>query len=158
MLFLAISIYAAAMTLANLSIAYFGPASIPFNAFVLIGLDLTLRDWLQVKLKPWQLLVLIAASGLITYGLNADAGKFAVASAAAFTLAAMADWVVFVRLPGPWLARSNGSNMAGALVDSIVFPLVAFGGLDPKIVATMFAAKVAGGFVWSALLAAKVRS
>lgn len=158
MLILPIVIYAGAMTAANLSVAHFGPASIPVNAFVLIGLDLTLRDWLQVKLKPWQLLALIAASGVITYALNADAGRFAVASAAAFTVAALVDWAVFVRIPGPWFARSNGSNVAGALVDSLVFPLLAFGGIDPVLVAKMFAAKVSGGFVWSALLATRVRS
>ena len=158
MLILAIVIYAAAMTAANLSVAHFGPASIPVNAFVLIGLDLTLRDWLQVRLKPWQLLALIGASGCITYGLNADAGRFAVASAAAFTLAALADWAVFVRIPGPWFTRSNGSNVAGALVDSLVFPAIAFGGLDQVLVAKMFAAKVLGGFVWSSLLATRVRS
>lgn len=158
MLILSIVIYAAAMTAANLSVAHFGPASIPVNAFLLIGLDLTLRDWLQARLKPWQLLALIAASGVITYGLNTDAGRFAAASAAAFTVSALVDWAVFVRIPGPWFARSNGSNVAGALVDSLVFPLLAFGGVDTLLVAKMFAAKVAGGFVWSALLATRVRS
>ena len=63
MLAAAILIYAAAMTLANLSIAAFGPAISPINAFVLIGLDLALRDWLHVRLKPLQMLALIAAAG-----------------------------------------------------------------------------------------------
>ena len=155
MLAFAVLIYAAAMTAANLSVAHFGSASIPINAFLLIGLDLTLRDWLQIRLKPWQLLALIAVSGGVTYGLNADAGRFAVASAAAFTVAALADWAVFVRVPGQWFARSNASNVAGALVDSIVFPALAFGGLDPVIVAKMFAAKVVGGALWSFLLRPK---
>lgn len=43
MLAIAIVIYAAAMTLANLSIAHFGPWISPLNAFVLIGLDLARR-------------------------------------------------------------------------------------------------------------------
>lgn len=45
MLTTAILIYAAAMTVANLSIAHFGPWISPLNAFVLIGLDLALRRW-----------------------------------------------------------------------------------------------------------------
>ena len=55
MLYLAIAIYAIAMTLANLSVAAFGPAISPINAFLFIGLDLTLRDWLHVRLKIWQM-------------------------------------------------------------------------------------------------------
>ena len=148
----AIGIYALAMTLANLSIVQFGPAVIPLNAFVLIGLDLALRDWLHVRLKAWQMGALIAASGGITYALNPAAGHIAIASACAFAAAASVDWAVFSRLRGNWMTRSNASNVAGAMVDSIVFPAMAFGGLDPKIVLSMFVAKVAGGAVWSALL------
>ena len=148
----AVGIYALAMTLANLSIAQFGPSVIPLNAFVLIGLDLALRDWLHVRLKAWQMGALIAASGFITYALNPSAAHIATASACAFAAAAVADWAVFSRLRGNWMLRSNASNVAGALVDSIVFPVMAFGGLDPKIVISMFVAKVAGGAVWSALL------
>jgi len=51
MLLTAISIYASAMVLANLSVAAFGPSISPINAFILIGLDLALRDWLHVRLK-----------------------------------------------------------------------------------------------------------
>lgn len=152
MTYIAVAIYAIAMTLANLSIAYFGPASIPFNAFVLIGLDLTLRDWLHVRVNRWQMLALIASGGLLTYILNPAAGHIALASACAFGAAALADWAAFSALPGSWLARANASNVVGAAVDSIVFPAMAFGGLNPKIVATMFAAKVAGGVLWSLAL------
>ena len=46
MLFVAIVVYAVAMIVANLTVAAFGPAVTPINAFFLVGLDLTLRDWL----------------------------------------------------------------------------------------------------------------
>lgn len=146
---LAILIYAAAMTLANLSVAAFGPAVTPINAFILIGLDLALRDWLHVRLRPWQMLALIAATGALTYALNPAAGMIAVASAASFTAAALADWSVFTRLRGSWLRRSNGSNVVGAAVDSLLFPTLAFGALMPHIVAAQFVAKVAGGALWA---------
>jgi len=152
MLALAVLIYAAAMTLANLSIAHFGPWISPINAFLLIGLDLALRDWLHMRLKLWQMGALIASTGALTYALNPAAGQIAVASAVAFTAAAVVDWSVFIRLPGSWLRRANGSNVAGAAVDSLLFPTLAFGVLMPNIVALQFVAKVSGGAMWAALL------
>lgn len=152
MLTVAILIYAAAMTLANLSIAHWGPWVSPINAFVLIGLDLALRDWLHMRLRLWQMGALIASTGLLTFAFNPAAGHIAVASAVAFTAAALVDWSVFVRLPGSWLRRANGSNVAGAAVDSLIFPTLAFGVLMPHIVALQFVAKVAGGAIWAALL------
>jgi uncharacterized PurR-regulated membrane protein YhhQ (DUF165 family) len=146
---IAIAIYAIAMTLANLSVAAFGPSVTPINAFVLIGLDLALRDWLHVRLKVWQMGGLIIATGLITYVLNPSAGQIAIASAVAFTAAAVVDWGTFTRLKGSWLFRANGSNIAGAAVDSILFPTIAFGALMPHIVVAQFLAKVAGGAVWA---------
>jgi hypothetical protein len=151
-LIVAIVIYTLAMTGANLSVATFGPVSTPFNAFFLIGLDLALRDWLHVRLKPLQMGGLIVVTGVITYILNPEAGRIAVASAIAFTTAAMADWAVFSRLKGSWMKRANGSNIAGAAVDSIIFPTIAFGGLMPQIVVMQFVAKVAGGAVWAWLI------
>lgn len=158
MLTIAILIYAAAMTLANLSIAQWGPWVSPINAFILIGLDLALRDWLHTRLRMWQMGALIAATGALTFALNPAAGHIAVASAVAFTAAALVDWSVFIRLPGSWLQRANGSNVAGAAVDSLIFPTLAFGVLMPHIVALQFIAKVAGGAIWAWLLNRKIQS
>jgi queuosine precursor transporter len=152
MTIIAIIIYATAMTMANLSIAHWGPWVSPINSFFLIGLDLALRDWLHLRLKVHQMGALIAASGLITYALNPAAGMIAVASAVAFTAAAVVDWTVFTKASGSWLVRANKSNVAGAAVDSLVFPTLAFGVLMPHIVALQFVAKVSGGAVWAWLI------
>jgi uncharacterized PurR-regulated membrane protein YhhQ (DUF165 family) len=152
---LAIAAYAAAMTLANLSVATFGPAISPINSFVLIGLDLALRDWLHVRLKVWQMGALIAATGALTYLFNPAAGQIAIASACAFTAAALVDWGTFARLRGSWMFRANGSNVAGAAVDSLLFPTIAFGVLMPHIVAMQFVAKIAGGALWAWLIGRK---
>lgn len=151
MLIAAIIVYAIAMTLANLSIATFGVWVSPINAFLFIGLDLALRDWLQMQLKAWQMAVLIAVSGGLTYALNQDAGMIAIASAVSFTVAALVDWAVFSKITGSWFKRANVSNVAGAAVDSIAFPTIAFGVFMPEIVALQFLAKVAGGAVWTYL-------
>lgn len=152
MLLAAVSIYGSAMILANLSVATFGPAVSPINAFVLIGLDLALRDWLHMRLKAWQMLCLILATGVLTYMLNPAAAKIAIASACAFSAAALVDWATFFKLNGSWLFRANGSNIAGAAVDSIIFPTLAFGALMPHIVLLQFIAKVAGGSLWAYLI------
>jgi len=160
-LYAAIAIYAAAMTVANLSIAHFGPWVSPINAFLLIGLDLALRDWLHVRLRAGQMLALIGASGALTYALNPSAQHIVIASAAAFTLAALVDWQAFSRLHGSWLRRSLGSNVAGAIVDTAVFSALAFVLLSPapkpwevvaQIAALQLAAKVAGGSLWALAL------
>lgn len=145
----AIAAYAAAMIAANLSVAAFGPWVSPINAFLLIGFDLALRDWLHVRLRVWQMGALIAGTGALTYLLNPAAGQIAVASSVAFTAAALVDWSAFAKLRGSWMRRANGSNIAGAAVDSLVFPTLAFGVLMPHIVAAQFVAKVAGGAMWA---------
>ena len=149
MLTIAILIYAAAMTLANLTVAKFGPVVMPYVAFVLIGLDLALRDWLHFRLKAWQMGALIGFTGLLTYALNPAAGMIAVASAVSFSGAALVDWATFARLRGTWLYRANGSNVAGSAVDSLLFPTIAFGALMPQVVLMQFVAKVAGGALWA---------
>lgn len=144
--------YVAAMLLANLLVSKFGPAISPVLAFLLIGFDLSMRDWLHVRLRAWQMVGLIGAAGALTYGLSPAAGMIAVASAAAFTSGALVDWAAFTRLRGSWLLRANGSNVAGAAVDSLIFPTLAFGALMPHIVLLQFVAKVAGGAIWATLM------
>lgn len=141
--------YATAMTIANLLVVKFGPAVTPINAFVLIGLDLTLRDWLHVRLRPWQMGLMIAGAGLLAWGLNPAAQTIAIASAVSFSVSALVDWLVFARSSGAWLARSTKSNLAGAAVDSSLFPMLAFGAFLPAVIAGQFLAKVAGGYVWA---------
>jgi uncharacterized PurR-regulated membrane protein YhhQ (DUF165 family) len=149
--------YAVAMVAANLLVATFGPSISPINAFLLIGLDLTLRDWLHVRLKTWQMGGLIVGTGALTYLLNPAAGMIAVASAVSFLVAALVDWAVFIKTTGSWIKRANISNSAGAAVDSLLFPTIAFGVLMPEIVALQFVAKVSGGAVWSYFLEKKLK-
>lgn len=154
---IAVAIFIAAIAAANLLVAHFGPWFSPINAFVLIGLDLSLRDWMHDKWRDqlWRVGALIAAAGVISYLLNPAAGRIAIASTAAFVLAASVDALVYHRLiDARWLVRSNGSNVGGAAADSIAFPLIAFGWFPGllAVIGLQFAAKVAGGAVWSVAL------
>jgi uncharacterized PurR-regulated membrane protein YhhQ (DUF165 family) len=149
-------LYLAAIVLANLSVAMFGPGVAIINAFLFIGLDLTARDqlheaWRGRNLLP-KMVALIAAGSLLSWLLNRNAGPIALASFVAFAAAATVDAIIY-HLMGQyprWL-RINGSNIPSALVDSLIFPTLAFGSFLWPIVLGQFAAKTLGGFLWSLL-------
>lgn len=150
--------YLAAVAAANLAVAAFGPAATVPVAFVLIAFDLVARDALHDRWRgralPVRMGALIAAGGGVSFVVNADAGRIAVASVAAFTVAQAADAVVFHLLRHrPRLARVNGSNVVAAVVDSVLFPTIAFGAVLPWVITGQAAAKIAGGVVWSVVLA-----
>jgi uncharacterized PurR-regulated membrane protein YhhQ (DUF165 family) len=149
--------FIASIVAANLLVAEYGPSITIVNAFALIGLDLVLRDYLHDAWRSnrWNMLGLIAAAGAISYAANPATGRIALASTVAFTLAALADWLVYtIAERKPWLVRSNASNVAGAAVDSLLFPTLAFGALLWPIVLGQFLAKTLGGAAWSLLIAA----
>ena len=148
-------IYIIVLVVANLLVAMIGPWFSVVNSFVLIGLDLTLRDKLHDKWdgNPLKIGGLIAVAGVVSYLLNPASGQIAIASVIAFTLSMVADSFVYQKLKDqPWEKRTTGSNLAGAAIDSLAFPTIAFGGLMPEIVAMQFASKVVGGFIWTKLI------
>lgn len=154
-------IFVAAIALANLLVAWLGAWVSPLNAFVLIGLDLSLRDHLHDKWRNelWRMGLLIAGAGALSYILNPASGRIAIASVVAFTVASTFDALVYHGLiQRRWLIRSNGSNLAGAAADSVAFPLIAFGVFPgvAAIIGLQFVAKLSGGAVWSLALS-KVR-
>jgi hypothetical protein len=151
-------IYIAALVAANLLVALIGPWFSVINSFVLIGLDLTLRDNLHDKWNgsPIKIGGLILVAGVVSYLLNPASGQIAIASVIAFTLSMVTDSFVYQKLKAKsWEKRTTGSNLAGAAVDSLAFPTIAFGGFMLEIVAMQFASKVIGGFIWTKLIRAK---
>jgi hypothetical protein len=150
-------IYIVALITANLLVAWLGPWFSLVNAFVLIGLDFSLRDkmhdlWEGENL-PIKMGGLISIASIISYALNPATGMIAFASLAAFSLSMVADSFVYHYLKEyKHSIRVNGSNISGSAVDSLVFPTIAFGGLMLEIVALQFFAKVIGGFIWSKIL------
>jgi len=152
-----ILLYLCAAVLANLSVAYFGPVMIPVNSFLLIGLNITTRDGLHERWKGpylWlKMLLLIGSGSLITYVLNRGAARIAFASFLAFVLAGLADTIIYhFLIKKGRFAKVNGSNAVSALVDSLIFPTIAFGAVMPGIIATQYIMKITGGFIWSLIL------
>jgi hypothetical protein len=150
-------IYIAALVASNLLVAWLGVWFSLVNAVLLIGLDLSLRDKLHDLWEgdnlPIKMGGLIATASIVSYVINPATGMIAFASLAAFSLSMVADSVAYQYLKAKnWMIRVNGSNVAGSLVDSVVFPTIAFGGLMPEIVALQFFAKTFGGMVWAFIL------
>jgi uncharacterized PurR-regulated membrane protein YhhQ (DUF165 family) len=152
--------YLAAITAANLLASRFGPAVAVINAFLFIGLDLSARDRLH---EQWQgrtlwprMLLLIGVGGLLSF-LVGGSGRVALASCLAFILAGIADTLAYRALAHrPWPWRANGSNLLAAAIDSLCFPLIAFG--LPAVwgvIIGQFVAKLVGGALWAWLLAAR---
>ena len=54
---------------------------------------------------------------------------------------------------GAFWGAGCGDSTAGAAVDSLLFPTIAFDGLMPEIVALQFVAKTVGGAIWAWTLA-----
>lgn len=146
-------IYILSMVSANILVWWLGPWFSPINSFILIGLDLTLRDVMHERISKWQMAAMIVIGGAITFLANPSAYQIALASSVAFVVSSMADWATYSKLRSyKWLVRSNGSNVVGAVVDSAIFPTLAFGAFMPHIIAMQFLAKVIGGSVWAYLL------
>lgn len=149
--------YLGAIVAANLTVAHFGPSSSIFTAFLFIGLDLTSRDKLHVSWGGdglfWKMSLLIVSGSVISYLMNQSAGRIALASVIAFSIAAIVDSVSFHLLKRrTFFQRVNGSNVPAAAADSIIFPTIAFGAWMPYIIIGQFAAKVLGGLFWSMLI------
>lgn len=153
-----IIIYLIAIIAANLTVGIFGPWVSIVNAFLFIGLDLTARDALHDKWHNNHLVrnmaSLIATGSILSWILNKGAGQIALASFLSFALAVTVDTIVYGLLNDyPKMIKINGSNIPSAAVDSISFPLLAFGW--PPLIPIMigqFLAKVLGGAMWSIVL------
>lgn len=151
-----IVMYLFAIVSANLLIAQFGKAATLWVGFLFIGFDLTARDKLHEAWSGrglvWKMGLLIAAGSALTWIVNRNAGQIAVASMLAFTAAAIADTITYHLLrEKSYLVKVNGSNVVSALIDSVVFFMVAFGGLSWFTFA-QFGVKVFGGMLWSLVL------
>lgn len=162
-------LYLLAIVLANLSATIFGPYATIANAFAFIGLDLTCRDKLH---EAWHdehlyrnMFRLIVTGSLLSFFVASALGqgelsaRIALASMISFALAALTDTIVYgILWKKPRMIKINGSNIASAAVDSVVFPTVAFGSFLPIVTLGQFVAKVLGGFIWSLILNRKEKN
>lgn len=154
--------YLLAIVLANLLATAFGPWATPFIAFVLIGFDLTVRDFIHEKWRGRFLLsrltVLIVLGALLSFAFNPGSQQVAWASALAFGCAAIVDTALYlsVRRYGQPLAVMV-SNFFSAITDTIIFLWVAFGVFSPWLLLLHIVAKSGGATVWYNILKKSVK-
>lgn len=155
-------IYLLSIVAANLLIVEFGVQMAIWNALVFISLDLTTRDILHERwgnrLKI-NMALLILSGSVLSAALNMGALRIAIASFFAFSLAGLADTVIYARL---WersrIAKINGSNIGSSIVDSFVFPILAFGfPIRWGVIAGMIIAKILGGAFWGYVYVAVIK-
>lgn len=153
-----VALYLTAIVLANVTVALFGPGVTIINALVFIALDLTSRDALHERWHGkhlWlKMFLLILSGSLLSAILNVNAAPIALASFVAFLAAGAADTVMYALLSNQSRrVKVNLSNVVSAAVDSLVFPLLAFGfPVLWGIVLGQFIAKTFGGYLWSLVL------
>jgi uncharacterized PurR-regulated membrane protein YhhQ (DUF165 family) len=102
----------------------------------------------------WKMGLLIGAGSVLSWLLNRNAGRIALASFAAFAVSATGDAIAYAKWNHleQW-RRVSISNLVGAVLDSILFPLIAWGWpVDVTIVYGQMAAKVTGALVWALIL------
>lgn len=150
--FLIICVYIMSVVLANLSASYFGIWVTPLNAFLLIGLEITVRDLLHEKVSHSQLIFIVLVAGVFSYLINMGSQNIAIASFIAVTVSCLVDYFVFSKVKGSWLKKSNYSNVVSSATDSMIFPTVAFGSFNIAVVSAQFVLKLFGGFLWSLLI------
>ena len=153
---LLVAAYLGAIVGANLAVSTWGPPAVPVCAFLLIGFDLVAKDVLQERWPGWRRILglgaMISAGSGLSFLLAADP-QVALASCLAFGSASTVDALVLASLHRrSHGVRVNASNLAGAILDSMVFAWVAFGGLDPVLVLAQVVAKTGGGLCWWWLL------
>lgn len=124
--------YLSAIVIANLLVAQFGASITILNAFLFIGLDLTARDALHERWRHqnlWlKMALLISIGSILSALLNTNATNIAIASFAAFCAAGVVDALSYHLLSEyGHLTRINSSNFLSAGIDSILFPMLAFG-------------------------------
>ena len=152
---IAIAIYLAAVVAADLLVAHFGQVALLFTSWVLIPLDLVLRDllhdvWKSEKNFILRMSSLVLSASIISYLINSGSGPVATASFLAFSASGIAATAVYqLMLAKPRLAKMNVANAVSSVLDSVIFPMVAFGGFNLALSSAQAASKFLGGLVWS---------
>lgn len=146
--------YLAAAVAANAAVTWFGQSALPFTAFFLIPFDLVARDvlhdrWAGSWLWP-RMAALVLGGSAVSWASATGSSAVCLASAVSFAAAGMADAITYQACGSrSRFARMIGSNAVSSIVDSVVFPLCAFGATDAWLSCLQAAAKFFGGWLWA---------
>lgn len=153
-----IAVYCLAIVAANWLVTEFGQPALPLTAFLLIPFDLVVRDLMQNRWEGrgdlW-----VRMAGVILLGSSLSflttTGSIRVASASmvAFTVTGVLDALTYgLMIRYGRILRINVATLLAAVVDSVVFAMIAFDHVSGPLVAAQVGMKLAGGLVWSLVM------
>lgn len=134
---LGIIIMLGTLLLANWATTEFGFIPVGFGVdatagTLIVGISLAARDLIQDTIGRWAVVAVIVVGALMSFAISAPA--IAVASAAAFLFAELADFAAYTPLRARskfgdkrWAVAVVVSNAVGALADTVIFLWIAFG-------------------------------
>jgi len=126
-------LYLSTIVAANWLIETYGPIPVGFGLLApagvyLIGPALVLRDLVQwLGGRVWSLAALAVGAGL---SFLVAAPAVATASATAFAVSELIDFVLFTWIAPRWTRAVTIGGVAGAVTDSVVFLAIAFGSME----------------------------
>ena len=154
-----------AITGSNILVGIFGPWILPITAFFMVGVTLVTRDYLHDiwsdragTVGLWaRMLSMFVIAAILSYLSSDDMLLISIASISALVGSSIVETLVFSTvLHRKWGVRSPSSNVAGAVMDATLFPLIAFGvegvggwGAFLSLIATQMLLKAAGGMFWT---------
>ncbi|MEV0769965.1 hypothetical protein [Nocardia salmonicida] len=148
--------YLGSVLAANWLVEHFGVIGVGFGLMApagvfVVGPALVLRDGVQYLWGKPTALVTLAIGALASYLVASPA--LATASAVAFAVSEIADFVIFTWLAPRWTRAVLVGGIAGALLDSMLFLWIAFGSLTflpgqvlGKVYGVVIASLIIGAF------------
>jgi len=148
-----ISLYLFAFVLSNFVVLWYGKTGLIFTAIFLIPFDFVLRCLFHEQWKGSELILklgaLVAVSSLITYTINADTARIAIASVGGFISAQIVAGLFYQRfMKSSYFIKVNGSDVLAIVFDSLVFQLIAFCSITPILTWSQIILKILGGLFW----------
>lgn len=143
---LLVILYILAVTLTTAISGALGPLASVIDSFFGIGLVIAVRNQLHalwVDRSWWLMPVLIVAGSVGSLAANLQHPRIALASMVAFLAANFVATLLYARGHHRW------SVVAFAVVDSLVFPPIAFGAFVGWVVGGQIVAKITGAALWS---------
>lgn len=141
---LMIAAYVSLFTLANVLVSYFGVWVTPFNALFIIAADMVIRDRIQYESGLMVSMFACAMAGTATVLIDPGSEMIAIASFSSVILAGAGSALVFHFKRGGFYAKSLPANVCASAIDSLAFPLIAFGSVMIDVSLAQFAAKTIG--------------
>lgn len=142
--------YVGLFTLANVLVSMFGVWVTPLNSLFIIAADMVMRDRIQYDSGFMVAMFACLMAGTATVLISPGSEMIAIASFSSVVLAGSGSAIVFHFKSGGFYSKALPANICAAAIDSVAFPVIAFGSVMYDVSIAQFAAKTAGAtaIIW----------